>query len=155
MKKLLMALLITGVILCAGCSGNQGIARVDLTEFIGDWHMYGTLYLDLDGRIYEQPIDRVVYIRNGLIQDSLGFTYTATYFQSVLQLSREEGFTDYDPYCGFFEGGTLLSYTFIGISPLFTQPYQGSVVGDTAVYTQHCSYNQIDIEGVVFIQRVN
>ena len=155
MKKLYLVLLVTGIILCAGCSGNQGIPSVNLAEFIGDWYMYGTLYLDIDGRIYEQPIDRVIYIRQGFVQDSLGFTYTATYFASVLELSREEGFTDYDPYCGYFEGGTLMPYTFIGISPFFTQPYEGFTSGSTAVFTQHCTYKQMDIEGTIYIERVN
>ena len=60
MKKLLLVLIISVITLCASCSsGNQGISHTNLNEFIGDWHIYGTFYLDLDGRIFEQPIDRV------------------------------------------------------------------------------------------------
>lgn len=156
MKKLLLVLIISVITLCGSCSnGDQGINHTDLNEFIGDWHMYGTFYLDLDGRIFEHPIDRVVYIRHGLLQDSLGYIYTATFFEGTLYLTRDEGFSDYDPYCGFFEGGTTMSYTFQGISPYFSQAYEGIAVGDTAVFTEHCNYTQTQIEGAVFLERLN
>jgi hypothetical protein len=156
MKKIIAVLFIMSFALIAGCStGEAWLTPVTMDDFIGDWFMTGTLVLDIEGRQYTTDIDRVVYIRDGYIVDTYGYGYTPRLANGMLMLTRNEGFSDYDPYCGYFEGGTALTYTFVGINPFFKQSYEGSTQGETAVFTQHCNYKQATINGVVYLERTS
>ncbi|MFH1514732.1 MAG: hypothetical protein ABIG42_04655 [bacterium] len=155
MKKLFLVSIILLIALSAGCYGNHQVVVISLEDFIGDWYMTGFADVDLDGRIYSQPIDRVVYFRDGYVEDSYGYGYTAYFSDGVLWLTRDEGVGNYDPYCGFFEGGLEMTYVFQGISPVFDQFYEGNAVGNTAVYTQRCQYKNADISVTAYLNRVN
>ena len=155
MKNLYIVAIILMISSFAGCNGMGHIDIVSLESFTGDWYMSGTINVDLDSRIYGQEIERVVYFRDGYIEDSFGYSYGASYSDGNLWLTRDEGVGNYDPYCGFFEGGLTMTYVFQGISPSFDNLYEGNAVGNTSVYTQRCQYKNTDISSTVYMRRVD
>ena len=156
MKKLIAAMFVFSFLMFSGCSSGTGMQMpLSLSDYIGDWFMSGTLVLDIGGRTYEEDVNRVVYIREGYIVDSYGIGYTPRLANNILMLTCDEGFDGYDDYCGFFEGGAALTYTFVGINPFFDQAYQGMTQGETAVFTKHCNYKQAKITGIVYLERTH
>jgi len=154
MKKLLIIALFA-LLAFGGCSGDTPVNSVDLDDFIGDWFMQSTLLLNLDGRDYTESLGRTIYIReNGSVQDEFGAIYDARFENLTLTLTRDGMFTGHDPYCGFYEGGTMLTFEFPAINPFFNQVYEGTVGAQTAVYTQYCNYKPMVVSGTVLMERI-
>jgi hypothetical protein len=156
MKKVIFIILLLSLSSLLGCSGATWVENpLSLYDYIGDWNIKGTLNLDLEGRQYTQDVDSIIYIREGYISDNWGYTYKAMLNHGVLYLTKNEGFEDRDDYCGFFEGGTDLTYMFANVNPFFTQAYEGHTSGQTAVFTEHCSYKTLMIEGTAYLQKLD
>jgi hypothetical protein len=154
MKKSLI-IIIFALLAFGGCSGDSPVNPVGLDDFIGNWFMEGTLQLDLDGRQYTQYFGRSVFIRDdGYVTDELGALYDIKFENQVLTLTRDGVFNGHDPYCGFYDGGTMLTFEFPAFNPFFNLAYHGVASGDTAVYTQYCNYKPMIITGTVVMQRM-
>jgi len=152
MKNILIILLF-GLLICCGCERDNGLEPIELKSFIGDWYMSGTLILSLEGRPYTEKLGRTIFIREGFVTDELGQNYTFSYENQVLSLTRGATFQGLDPYCGTYDGGTLITFVFPFINPLYNQAYSGTVNAETAIYTQYCNYKPMVITGTIFLQR--
>jgi hypothetical protein len=154
MKKLFLAVVILGILLFSGCS-DDGIKVEPLTlnDYIGNWQLSGEFLQDLDGRSYTTPLDTLIYIREGMVTDTWGYAYNISLRNGILSLSRDYPFEGTDPYCGYFEGGSLITFTFDNVNPGFAQTYMGTIEGSTAVFTHYCGYKPMVITGNVFLTK--
>lgn len=150
MKKLFLAVVILGIIMLGGCSGDDlRVQPLTLNDYIGNWQLSGTFMQDLEGRSYTTPLNTLIYIREGMVTDTWGFAYNISLRDGILTLSRDYPFEGTDPYCGYFEGGSPITFTFNNVNPDFEQTYMGTIEGDTAIFTQFCNYKPLVITGAV------
>ena len=154
MKRILFIFIALFMLSLVGCRGDTRVTTLSLIEYVGNWHMVGTLDLNLEGREFLHEVDYIVFIREDYITDDQGYTYTVRLNNGVLSLTKDEGFSDRDDYCGFFEGGTDLTYVFPNVNPYFEQAYAGHASAETAVFTEHCNYKTLEIDGTVYLQKL-
>jgi hypothetical protein len=154
MKKLFLAVVILGILLFSGCSDSDvRNAPFSLNDYIGNWQLSGEFLQDLEGRSYTTPLDTLIYIRENMVTDTWGYAYNISLRDGVFTLSRDYPFEGMDPYCGSFEGGSPITFTFHNVNPNFAQTYMGTIEGNTAVFTHFCNYKPMAITGTVFLTK--